>query len=1165
MKLAVLEKKITLFKNTVAIAVMLLFATATSYSQCTYTGNPLTQVGTDYTFCIDNTNSFTTPSVKAGQYVVVNVVKGFSYTFSVGNVFNGGNNENLTVFDNSNNLLTGVYASGSNGATISNWTAPFSGKIKILLSKGSCVNDNSNGGALTLTLNSIGNTQDSQTTFGTDQWVGHVYNWTGAAPPGGTSPTAVSTTTTPFTNANYVGYYNVGAESISEGFGGNTNCFPVLTAGVNSTNIYTETFAVRYRMRSTKIGCYFLSVSGDDGIRVYVDNVLVFDAWKEQSQTTYCNNLIYLNGSSDIVFDYYENGGENVANFSLTAFIPSTNTISGAAILNVCSGVSPGLLDGSAYLPCATSSISNVKFQWQVSTDNVTFTDIPGATSEDYTPAAITTTTNVVRYYRRVLKASPSNAGSCEFNTNVIRVNTSASAVLGTVGAISGTTPQCPSLIGQVYSVTAVTNALNYVWTVPTGWTITDGQGTNSITVTTGASGQNGNISVTASNGCTTSPIKTLAVTVGAASVGGSVTGGTTICSNATSGLLTLAGHTGTVIRWESAVSPFSTWTPIANTTTTYTSGVLTQTTKFRAVVQNGVCNAANSSDTQVSFQSTTWDGASWLNGLPNSATQVIFNGSYTPTSDAALVASATPLVLSACSVVIQSGVVTFPADYVLNVANTVDSTLGGLIFENGASLVQSNDVINSVGDYSGGNVGNIVYRRTTTKVGLYDYTYWSTPVWPQLLTTMSPDSPNNYYFYFNPILANWVNINSNNLMDVGKGYIIRAPYYADNTTGYTSNFMGVPNSGTITTPIQIGPTTATPIYREMNLIGNPYPSALSALSFLSNSLNTNVVDATMYFWTHNTPITSNVYNADDYAMFNYSGSVSSTPATATGNNNAAPNGYVASGQSFFIKGINSGGMATFQNNMRGTALTNGQFYRSSTPATPTLENEIIDLERNRFWLDIFNTGGAFKQMMVGYIEQATNAFDRGFDGLTFNSGNVINFYSLINPTTLLGIQGRALPFLTSDVVPLGYSTTINGTFQIQLSNYDAFFNTQNIYLKDKLLNNTHNLKLGNYTFETNAGTFNDRFEIVYENPLQTDNFKDTAVVVYKANDLLNIKATNKNISKVDVYDIRGRLLITKTNLTTSEIALDLGTVNQVVLVQITTDDGIVITKKYIN
>ncbi|MFN5885028.1 MAG: hypothetical protein ACK445_06775, partial [Bacteroidota bacterium] len=93
-------------------------------------------------------------------------------------------------------------------------------------------------------------------------------------------------------------------------------------------------------------------------------------------------------------------------------------------------------------------------------------------------------------------------------------------------------------------------------------------------------------------------------------SVGGSVSGGTTICSGATSGTLTLSGNTGNVVRWESAVAPFTTWTSISNTTATHTSGALTQTTQFRAVVQSGACPEANSSTTTVTVTPATAGGS---------------------------------------------------------------------------------------------------------------------------------------------------------------------------------------------------------------------------------------------------------------------------------------------------------------------------------------------------------------------------------------------------------------------------------------------------------------------------------------------------------------------------------------------------------------------------
>ncbi|NEW83810.1 MAG: tandem-95 repeat protein, partial [Mariniphaga sp.] len=94
-------------------------------------------------------------------------------------------------------------------------------------------------------------------------------------------------------------------------------------------------------------------------------------------------------------------------------------------------------------------------------------------------------------------------------------------------------------------------------------------------------------------------------VTVLPASVGGIVSGGTTICSGSVSGLLTASGQTGNVVKWQSSVSPFSTWTDISNTTTAYTSGALADTIQFRVVVQSGGCPAVNSASTLVTVTPT--------------------------------------------------------------------------------------------------------------------------------------------------------------------------------------------------------------------------------------------------------------------------------------------------------------------------------------------------------------------------------------------------------------------------------------------------------------------------------------------------------------------------------------------------------------------------------
>jgi len=107
---------------------------------------------------------------------------------------------------------------------------------------------------------------------------------------------------------------------------------------------------------------------------------------------------------------------------------------------------------------------------------------------------------------------------------------------------------------------------------------------------------------VVQSGSCAPANSTTTTVTVDQGSVGGSVSGGTTICSGSTSGLLTLSGQTGAVLRWQARYHHSAHGQIFSNTTNTYTSAVLTQTTQFRAVVQSGSCAPANSTTTTVTI-----------------------------------------------------------------------------------------------------------------------------------------------------------------------------------------------------------------------------------------------------------------------------------------------------------------------------------------------------------------------------------------------------------------------------------------------------------------------------------------------------------------------------------------------------------------------------------
>ncbi|MDI9256666.1 choice-of-anchor J domain-containing protein [Flavobacterium sedimenticola] len=653
--------------------------------------------------------------------------------------------------------------------------------------------------------------------------------------------------------------------------------------------------------------------------------------------------------------------------------------------------------------------------------------------------------------------------------------------------------------------------------------------------------------SVVGANGCAASSTST--ITVLPAPIPGTLSSSQTICGSWLPTNLTLTGNTASVIRWEYATdAAFTTGlTTIANTTTTLTSaeiGSFAGTRYYRAVLQSGTCPSVNTGSVFIAFPSTTWNGSSWSSGLPNSGTRVVFNGNYSSSGN-----------LDACAVEVLSGTVNFNSGHTLTVQNDVKVTGGSLTFQNTASLVQVNTLNNQGVPFS--NSGNITYKRVSTPVKKFDYTYWSSPVTPQTLINFSPNS--TLFFTYDPVIGNWAYANTTIPMVAGKGYLIRTPDVAPFNTvtpnNFTGSFVGVPNTGTITIPIVGGSL-------QFNLLGNPYPSALSADLFLSDPTNVPVIDATIYLWTHNTPITNNNYSANDYAVYNYSGGVGTgTSAPSAGINNSVPNGKIASGQGFFVKGLSSGN-AVFKNSMR-LVGNNDQFFRMNTYANQSASGE---LERHRFWLDVYNDNGAFKQLLVAYVENATNSgLDRGFDGEMVDVGNPVTMY-VVQDEYKLSIQGRALPFDVEDEIPLGYRSTEANTYQVKLSDFDGLFDNQTIYLEDTELNIVHDLKAGDYTFTTAAGTFDTRFKVRFgATALSNTSFQPNQVVVYKneANHFV-ITTGNALMESVKVFDIRGRLLGHQKAINANQTIVDGGLANEVLLLQITTTEGAVVTKKVI-
>lgn len=650
----------------------------------------------------------------------------------------------------------------------------------------------------------------------------------------------------------------------------------------------------------------------------------------------------------------------------------------------------------------------------------------------------------------------------------------------------------------------------------------------------------------------------------------GTATGGTTLGCGVNSATLSLTGYApnvvGSIARWESADNSGFTGAATVPGSAGQPSIVVTglsATTYYRAVIVG--CDTVTSNTVIVSVPSVTWTvGTGWSNGTgPDINTKAVIDGDLT---------LLTPL--SACSIYVKSGTLKVGVDneadpdaiadipVTLTVANEfkVNSPTASAIFYNTSSLIQgAATTVNA-------NTGNIIYKRRT-RMRKFDFTYWSTPVSNQALTNLSPFTISDKYFYFNTTTHAWDFVSSLSVMTPAIGYIIRAPQFFDitNYAYFTGSFEGVPNNGNYNVDIVYS------ALGNVNCIGNPYPSAVSALDFINgNAAAFGPTGTTLYFWTHNTPITNNDYSASDYASYNVTGPVTANAQDADSSpcancNNSVPTGYIGAGQSFVIEAVFAGTVktATFTNAMRYGGSNNGQFFRSGP------ENALENIERNRIWLELKNAEGAYKQMLVGYIQNATNGYDHGFDGKAIEAGNPVSLYS-IAADTKLAIQGKALPFEVTDQVPVGFKTSVAGTYNISLSKFDGLFTDGNIivYLEDRLLNVIHNLKDSPYSFVTEAGTFDDRFVLRYEDSflaVTTPVFNENAVIAYSKNSNIHIKTSNVDMKSVEIYDIRGRLLLSQKGINNNAAVFNnVPFPHQVLIVYITSVDGSIVSKKII-
>jgi hypothetical protein len=506
----------------------------------------------------------------------------------------------------------------------------------------------------------------------------------------------------------------------------------------------------------------------------------------------------------------------------------------------------------------------------------------------------------------------------------------------------------------------------------------------------------------------------------------------------------------------------------------------------------------------------------------------------------------------------------------ILRVRDEFKNIAGTATFENNASLIQVNNILNT---------GNITYKRIAQQ-RKSDYVYWSSPVNSFNLSSHPSDGFkylwNTTVINSNGTQGNWQS--ASGIMNAAQGYIIRGPSSFNNTINQNLEvpFFGLPRNGDISTTIRRGNNTGsnyflpngvqvTNLDDNWNLIGNPYPSSISCRDFLTN--NNSVLTGALYIWIHgflpsliNSPFYDNFvynYNPLDYIPFNLTGNLASPN----------PDYFLGAGQGFFVIMIDDTPSSTnvnFTNNLRNKAYTNStgtNFFRIVNPTTA-----INNQEFNRIWLDVLKQEQLGGRTMFGYVSGATMQRDNLYDAIT-KSNNTFKLYTIDGENKYI-IQGRAVPFDNNDLVPLGFDVLESGIYTIALAMTDGLFSnsSQDIFLEDKYTNTIHNLRQNPYVFSSDAGSFTDRFLIRYHDVSNLSGSEDVdikSIIIWTDNNI-NIKSDLQRISQVTVYDILGRKINSIDNFGSNLIEIPNLMKKTTYILKIKLLNGVVIYRKII-
>jgi len=403
----------------------------------------------------------------------------------------------------------------------------------------------------------------------------------------------------------------------------------------------------------------------------------------------------------------------------------------------------------------------------------------------------------------------------------------------------------------------------------------------------------------------------------------------------------------------------------------------------------------------------------------------------------------------------------TINANHILEVSETSGFTLntsltssGDLTVASGGSLIIKPAVP---------SVGNVTLSRTTTfDKNTGKYSVVGSPVESSSFYSLGTNAQSWIFEYAESTAYGTNGVDrfqspTESIMTPGKGYF--SAYTGDENGSIT--FYGVPNYKNLQYAVTRTDNASDPSEVEgFNLLSNPFTSPVSFSQFVTT--NTSVLEEeTIWIWDD---IASDAGGGDatqDYITVSNLGNTDSR-----GGRLSDWDGTINVAQGFFVKAASNGNI-TFNHAMKThDGNDDASFFR-------TMNEEV-----ERYWISIADESGTLgSNTLIGFKSDATNDFDKQYDASKF--GTSFSVYSLLEDRKL-AIQALSESWVDGaddQVIPLGYYAPSKGgfTMSLQRSSYPSGIP---LYLNDHLNGTSVNITEEAYSFQSQAGSYNDRFSL---------------------------------------------------------------------------------------